>query len=152
MWLQSVAKRNNTVIVWGQMRLSLPVSSQRSACGVCGHARTRGDQSHRSWGLQHPGSGRQDSPGLQRSVLNSCRSQRSFDSPSLCVSVCSLYRALVWIRDPSIWLADRWVGISLASMLPLTPNSCPASLWFAQQVKQMSDLCGRVSLRTSTRE
>lgn len=36
-------------------------------------------------------------------------------------------------------------------MLPLTPNICPASLWFAQQVKQMADLCVGVSLGSSTR-
>lgn len=70
----------------------------------------------------------------------------------LCVCVCSLCRALVWIRDPSIWLEDPWVGMSLASMLPLTPHTCPASLWLVQQVEQMSDLCVGFNLRTSTKE
>lgn len=71
---------------------------------------------------------------------------------SVVVCVCSLCRALVWIRDPSIWLEDPWVGMSLASMLPRTPHTCAASLWLVQQVEQMSDLCVGFNLRTSTKE
>lgn len=38
------------------------------ACGVFGHARSRGNKSHRDRGLQHPGSGPQSPPGLYECV------------------------------------------------------------------------------------
>lgn len=44
------------------------------------------------------------------------------------------------------------MGMSPASTLPLTPHTCPASLWLVQQVEHTSDLCVGFNLRTSTKE
>ncbi len=68
----------------------------------------------------------------------------------LCLCVCSLWRVLVWIKDPSTWPGHRWVGTSQGCMLPFTLLTCPVLPWFAQQVnKQTSDLHD-VSLLPST--
>lgn len=65
----------------------------------------------------------------------SCCSVSDNKSPlSFCVSVCSLCRASVWIKDHSIWSVDQWEGTLPGCTLPITQLTWPASPWFARQV------------------
>lgn len=61
-------------------------------------------------------------------------SHRDDTSSSVYFNLCSLFRASALINSRSTWLGHPWVEMLQGCMLPNTPPTCAASLWFAHQV------------------
>lgn len=67
-------------------------------------------------------------------------------SVALFLSLCSLCRVSVWIKDPSTWSGHLWVGTLQDCLLLLTPLICAASPWCARQVKPEDVWCSNCLL------